>query len=66
MMPPEQAIDLINVAFENPRIAAQNTKLSADELYELCPDRMTGRKSFAELLTVCPSRRWRFVTVSTP
>ncbi|PTB67007.1 asparagine synthase-like protein [Trichoderma citrinoviride] len=66
MMPPEQAIDLINVAFENPRIAAQNTKLSADELYELCPDRMTGRKSFAELLTVCPSQRWRFVTVNVP
>jgi asparagine synthetase B (glutamine-hydrolysing) len=27
---------------------------------------MTGRKSFAELSTVCPDRRWRFVTVSTP
>ncbi|KAH0491269.1 hypothetical protein TgHK011_002706 [Trichoderma gracile] len=66
IIPPEQAIDLINVAFENPRIAAQNAKLSTDELYELCPDRMTGRKSFAELSTVCPDRRWRFVTVNVP
>lgn len=66
MIPPEQAIDLINVAFENPRIAAQNAGLSTDELYELCPDRMTGRKSFAELSTVCPDRRWRFVTVNVP
>ncbi|KAL7803589.1 asparagine synthase-like protein [Trichoderma aethiopicum] len=66
MIPPEQAIDLINVAFENPRVAAQNAKLSTDELYELCPDRMTGRKSFAELSAVCPDRRWRFVTVNVP
>jgi asparagine synthetase B (glutamine-hydrolysing) len=63
IVPAGQAIDLINVAFENPRIAAQNRNLSAAELYELCPDRMTGRKSFAELLAVCPNRPWRFVTV---
>lgn len=66
VIPPGQAIDLINVAFENPRIAAQNRNLSAAELYELCPDRMTGRKSFAELLAVCPDRPWRFVTVRNP
>lgn len=66
MIPTGQAVDLINVAFENPRIAAQNKHLSAAELYELCPDRMTGRKSFAELLAVCPDRPWRFVTVRIP
>lgn len=66
IIPPGQAIDLINVAFENPRIASQNKNLSTTELYELCPDRMTGRKSFAELLTVCPNRQWRFVTVNVP
>ncbi|KKP03000.1 hypothetical protein THAR02_04879 [Trichoderma harzianum] len=66
IIPPGQAIDLINVAFENPRIASQNKNLSTAELYELCPDRMTGRKSFAELLTVCPDRQWRFVTVNVP
>ncbi|KAM0511184.1 hypothetical protein ACHAPE_010135 [Trichoderma viride] len=66
IVPTGQAIDLINVAFENPRIAAQNKNLSAADLYELCPDRMTGRKSFAELLAVCPDRPWRFVTVNVP
>lgn len=66
IIPAGQAIDLINVAFENPRLAAQNKNLSAAELYELCPDRMTGRKSFAELLAVCPDRPWRFVTVRIP
>lgn len=66
IIPIGQAIDLINVAFENPRIASQNKNLSTAELYELCPDRMTGRKSFAELLAVCPDRPWRFVTVRIP
>lgn len=66
LVPVDQPIDLLNVAFENPRIAAQNSKLSQDELYELCPDRITGRKAFGELVTVCPRRRWRLVAVSFP
>lgn len=64
ILPADQAIDLINVAFENPRIAAQHARGPPVNLYELCPDRITGRKSFAELLAICPQRRWRFVTVS--
>lgn len=63
IVPQAQPIDLINVAFENPRIASQHKAVSRDELYELCPDRVTGRKSFAELANVCPGRTWRFVTV---
>lgn len=63
VVPAGHPIDLINVAFENPRIASQNCNRSQDELYELCPDRITGRKSFAELMTACPERIWRFVTV---
>lgn len=63
LVPTEQPIDLLNVAFENPRIAAQNSALSKDELYELCPDRVTGRKSFAELVKACPARCWRLVAV---
>ncbi|KND86327.1 Asparagine synthetase domain-containing protein C4F6.11c [Tolypocladium ophioglossoides CBS 100239] len=66
ILPPGQAIDLINVAFENPRIAAQHKGATPADLYELCPDRITGRKSFAELLEVCPHRRWRLVTVNIP
>lgn len=64
IIPPSQSIDLLNVAFENPRVASHNQGLDQDALYELCPDRMTGRKSFEELFTVCKGRPWRFVTVS--
>ncbi|KAK1574462.1 asparagine synthase [Colletotrichum navitas] len=67
LLPSEQGIDLINVAFENPRLAAK-AEQSPDglSLYEACPDRVTGRKSFAELAAVCPARRWRFVAVDVP
>ncbi|KHN99966.1 asparagine synthetase domain containing protein 1 [Metarhizium album ARSEF 1941] len=66
VLPPDQPIDLINVAFENPRLAAQNKGASQDELFASCPDRITARKSFAELLAVCPSRKWRLVVVNVP
>ncbi|KAK2053957.1 asparagine synthase [Colletotrichum caudatum] len=67
LLPSGQGIDLINVAFENPRLAAK-AEQSPDglSLYEACPDRVTGRKSFAELAAVCPARRWRFVAVDVP
>lgn len=67
LLEPDQEIDLINVAFENPRVVAQLEKESrgtAVDFYEACPDRITGRKSFAELLNVCPGRGFRFVAVS--
>ncbi|KAJ4351478.1 uncharacterized protein N0V89_006821 [Didymosphaeria variabile] len=64
LMPLGQSIDLLNVAFENPRI---HSKLGPDESpYELCPDRITGRTSYAELTQVCPGRTWRFVEVNVP
>ncbi|RDA95950.1 hypothetical protein CP533_5814 [Ophiocordyceps camponoti-saundersi (nom. inval.)] len=63
MLPTDQAVDLITVAFENPRVAAQHPGVPQDRLYELCPDRITARKSFDELLQVCPQRTWRLVTV---
>lgn len=63
LLPDDQPIDLLNVAFENPRIAAQHKGMSQDALYELCPDRITGRRSLAELVQVCPKRRFRLVTV---
>lgn len=66
ILPSGQPIDLINVAFENPRIASQHPDHSKEQLYELCPDRITGRKAFGELLETCPSRPWRFVTVCSP
>lgn len=83
LLPTDQYIDLINVAFENPRVvqAAKNVmkskKVVVDEEqgpvaspldcpYEMCPDRETGRKAFAELQEVCPKRKWRFIAVSAP
>ncbi|KAK3398369.1 asparagine synthase-domain-containing protein [Sordaria brevicollis] len=80
VMDPDQGIDLLNVAFENPRVVAQlrkdhakKSKENGDEVdvdsidfYEACPDRITGRKSFAELQKVCPGRAFRFVAVNVP
>ncbi|KAM0427541.1 hypothetical protein ACHAPT_007501 [Fusarium lateritium] len=66
LIPLDQSIDLINVAFENPRIAAQFPECSRDDLYEKCPDRLTGRNAFAELSRVCPERNWRFVAANVP
>lgn len=69
LLPADHGIDLINVAFENPRVAA-NAKKSQDretlesfDIYEACPDRVTGRKSFSELHSACPGRAWRFIAV---
>ncbi|KIV79897.1 hypothetical protein PV11_07438 [Exophiala sideris] len=65
ILPCTESVDLLNVAFENPRsIAANGT--NADTAYELCPDRITGRSSFAEIRRVCPERTWRFVAINVP
>jgi len=65
LLPLEEPVDLLNVAFENPRsIASQKDALANP--YELCPDRMTGRSSFSELAHTCPSRLWRFVAIDIP
>lgn len=65
VLDPEHAVDLLNVAFENPRVVAQLRKESGSlpDFYEACPDRVTGRRSFAELQKVCPGRAFRFVAV---
>ncbi|KAK4103437.1 hypothetical protein N658DRAFT_505137 [Parathielavia hyrcaniae] len=64
----DQGVDLLNVAFENPRVVAQLQKENSDlpDFYEACPDRITGRRSFAELQRVCPGRAFRFVAVNVP
>lgn len=71
ILPPEKCIDLLNVAFENPRIirAASKAVRSEKEVqsaYETCPDRITGRRSYAELIRLCPTRQWRFVAINIP
>ena len=64
LLPLDEHIDLLNVAFENPRIHS-NLDPGASP-YDLCPDRITGRSSHAELERACPNRRWRLVQVNVP
>ncbi|KAI8942817.1 hypothetical protein NX059_000860 [Plenodomus lindquistii] len=64
LLPLTDAIDLLNVAFENPRIHAKLENGATP--YESCPDRVTGRASHAELVKVCPGRTWRFVEINVP
>ncbi|SMR45527.1 unnamed protein product [Zymoseptoria tritici ST99CH_3D1] len=61
-LPHTEPIDLLNVAFENPRVH----KTAGAGAFELCPDRITGRASRTELCNVCPEREWRFVAVDVP
>ncbi|RMZ82123.1 hypothetical protein DV737_g2232, partial [Chaetothyriales sp. CBS 132003] len=63
ILPSTEPVDLLNVAFENPR--ALKARMSADA-YESCPDRMTGRSTFASLTTSFPTRDWRFVAINIP
>lgn len=64
LLPPTEIIHLHNVAFQNPRIHGKLNE--TQNPYELCPDRITGRSSFAELMRVCPDRRWRFIEINVP
>jgi asparagine synthetase B (glutamine-hydrolysing) len=70
ILPQNEPIDLINVAFENPRVAAAakaNQKTPSPlSIYENCPDRITGRSAHAELQKVCPGRVWRFIAINIP
>ncbi|KAK6336514.1 hypothetical protein TWF696_002064 [Orbilia brochopaga] len=98
ILPTNEPIELLNVAFENRRVldaAVAETKKSAkannnktlrttlhgpafenhatsatlpaeDNIYSICPDRQTGRKSWKELQTVCPNRDWRFKEINVP
>ncbi|KAF2866442.1 asparagine synthase-domain-containing protein [Massariosphaeria phaeospora] len=64
LLPLGETIDLLNVAFENPRIHAKLDVGTSP--YDLCPDRITARSSHAELERVCPGRCWRLVEINVP
>ncbi|KAH8808242.1 asparagine synthase-domain-containing protein [Xylogone sp. PMI_703] len=73
IVPADQEIDLLNVAFENPRVVQAAAKAAGKQSqalhispYEACPDRETGRKAFRELRVVCPGRKWRFIAIDVP
>ncbi|CAG8909503.1 unnamed protein product [Penicillium egyptiacum] len=72
ILPLNEPIDLLNVAFENPRVAAaakanqQKSPSSPLSIYENCPDRITGRSAHIELQATCPGRTWRFIAINVP
>ncbi|KAL8867308.1 MAG: hypothetical protein Q9174_005748, partial [Haloplaca sp. 1 TL-2023] len=68
LLPLTEDVDLLNVAFENPRVlkAANANNTSPTSGYLQCPDRITGLSSHAELQQVCPGRTWRFVSIDVP
>ena len=69
IIPLSQSVDLLNVAFENPRAVeganarTKNSVCTPSEACALCPDRITGLASYTELRRVCPQRTWHFVSV---
>ena len=62
LLPLSESIDLLNVAFENPRIHTDPTV----NPYELCPDRITARRSHQELQNACPGRAFRLLLINVP
>lgn len=65
LLPLSTPINLLNVAFENPRSISASTTPDRSP-YETCPDRITGRATHTELQRVCPDRSWRFVAIDIP
>lgn len=64
-IPSHQTIDLINVAFENPR-SLSNMSINLEGVITdtfSVPDRKTGHSSWTELCQLAPGRSWRFVKV---
>ncbi|WWC58141.1 uncharacterized protein I303_100676 [Kwoniella dejecticola CBS 10117] len=76
-LPPEDPIDLINVAFSPaPKLSSLSSNgadkgkgkspaLPAAPTYDV-PDRLSGRDALVELKQVCPDREWRFVEIDVP
>ncbi|PWN28712.1 hypothetical protein BDZ90DRAFT_245491 [Jaminaea rosea] len=69
VVPESQGIDLINVAFENPRVLAAGKKAgsnssspSASSSFDT-PDRLLSRRSLAQLQSLAPDRLWNLVEI---
>lgn len=62
-IPKNEPIELLNVAFENPREIEYKLKTHEEiDIFDV-PDRKTGRLGYEELQKKYPSRKWRFVEV---
>ncbi|CUS08935.1 unnamed protein product [Tuber aestivum] len=90
-LPLDEAVDLLNVAFENKRFVEARNKANeaskykrqtqppgaaaaaeeppregAMDPYSICPDRITGLATYAELQKICPGRLWNFIQINVP
>lgn len=62
-LPPDEIIELINVAFENPRVlAAAGIGTAQSSRYDT-PDRLLSRQTLDQLRRVCPGRRWKLIEI---
>ncbi|KAF2672225.1 hypothetical protein BT63DRAFT_191792 [Microthyrium microscopicum] len=61
-LPLDTPIDLLNVAFQNPRIH----KPDFEDPYSSCPDRKTGLSAWNALRQQCPTRIFNFVAINIP
>lgn len=72
-LPPAYAVDLLNVAFENPRSIAAAWAAGAEAVpgtfphdkYAV-PDRVSARRSVEDLRRLYPTRTWNLVEVDVP
>jgi asparagine synthetase B (glutamine-hydrolysing) len=62
ILPLTTPIDLLNVAFQNPRIHDMSLK----DPYSTCPDRITGLSAYKALSEKFPMRQFRFVCINIP
>ncbi|KZV77010.1 hypothetical protein PENSPDRAFT_278247 [Peniophora sp. CONT] len=74
-VPLDEPIDLLNVAFENPRkLQARKPGRKGrpapvevnGQIDYMVPDRETGLQEVEELRRICPGRTWNFVEVNVP
>lgn len=71
IFPEDEPIDLLNIAFENPRVLLAQEKqnsidLNSDDVYN-CADRIAGLNAYKELCEITGNKRpWRFVQVNIP
>lgn len=68
-LPEDEPIDLINVAFENPRSLRASNALGISgerKSVYLVPDRITALRSYEELKERLPRRKFRLILVNVP
>lgn len=67
ILPIDEPVDLLNVAFENCKVSLKKTdSTDLNNVYN-CPDRITGINAYKELCEITGNKRpWRFVQINVP